>query len=139
MQYWNYLESKDVLGLCRVIELHIGKMRPFLFITSFVPSLGTPIPMKKSIYNFRSSKLPYLLFSEAQKVTLFGFSDRSFLIRHCLCCRYETELSSHTKTKAVHVSKYFIFSEDGLNWTDTSEFLDISILQVYNEYVWCKH
>jgi hypothetical protein len=45
----NYLESINVLGLCRVIELHIGKRRPFLFIISFVPSLGTPIPMKKSI------------------------------------------------------------------------------------------
>ena len=46
MQYWNYLESKDVWGLCQFIELHIGKRRPFLFICSHVPSLGTPISLK---------------------------------------------------------------------------------------------
>ena len=34
-----------------------GKRRPFLFITSCVPSLGAPISMKMSIYNIRSSKL----------------------------------------------------------------------------------
>ena len=67
MQYWNYLESKDVLGLCRVIERHVGKRRPFLFLTSFVPSLGTPIPMKKSICNIRPSKLPYLLYTKAKR------------------------------------------------------------------------
>ena len=39
----------------------IGKMSPFLFITSFVPSLGTAIPVKMSIYNFRSSKLHHLI------------------------------------------------------------------------------
>ena len=32
------------------MEQHIGKRRPFLFITSLVPSLGTAIPMKKSIW-----------------------------------------------------------------------------------------
>ena len=48
-------------GLCRVIELHIRKRRPFLFIISHVPSLDIPISMKMSIYNFRSSKLHNLL------------------------------------------------------------------------------
>ena len=42
------------------MEQHIGKRRPFLFITSFVPCLSTPTPMEKSICNIRSSKLPYL-------------------------------------------------------------------------------
>ena len=44
-----------VKPLCLVIEQHIGKRRPFLFITSYVPSLRTAKPMKKSISNIRSS------------------------------------------------------------------------------------
>jgi hypothetical protein len=41
--------------LCRVIELHIGKMRPFLLITSLVPSLGPPISPKRSKYDITFS------------------------------------------------------------------------------------
>ena len=41
----------------RVIKLHIGKMRPFLFITSLVHSLGPPISPKRSKYDIT---FPYL-------------------------------------------------------------------------------
>ena len=47
--------------LCRVIELHIEKMRPFLFITSLVPTLGPPIPLKRSKYDIRFSYLHSLI------------------------------------------------------------------------------
>ena len=57
---WQYLESKDIWGLRRVIELHIGKRRPFLFIISFAPSLGPLICLKSPLFNFRSAKLPNL-------------------------------------------------------------------------------
>ena len=43
------------------MKLHIGKMRPFLFITSLAPSLGPPIPMKKSKYDIAFSYLHSLL------------------------------------------------------------------------------
>ena len=39
MSSWQYLESKDIWGLRRVRELHIGKMRPFLFTISVAPTL----------------------------------------------------------------------------------------------------
>ena len=61
MSSWKYLESKDVWGLRRVIELHIGKRRPFLFIISFAPSLGSLICLKSPLFNFRSPKLPNLI------------------------------------------------------------------------------
>ena len=62
MSSWQYLESKDILGLRRFIELHIGKMRPFLFITSFAPSLGPLKCLKSTFFNFASAKLPYLIY-----------------------------------------------------------------------------
>ena len=43
--------------MCRVIELHIGKMRPFLFITCLVHSLGPPISPKRSKYDISFSYL----------------------------------------------------------------------------------
>jgi hypothetical protein len=49
-----------ILSLCAVIELHIGKRSPFLFIISVAHSLGPLISMKRSIYNFRFAKLPSL-------------------------------------------------------------------------------
>ena len=61
MSSWQYLESKDIWGLRRVRELHIGKMRPFLFIISVAPSLGPLICLKSPFFNFRSAKLPYLV------------------------------------------------------------------------------
>ena len=61
MSSWKYLESKDVWGLRRVIELHIGKRRPFLFIISSAPSLGPLICLKSPLFNFRSAKLPNLI------------------------------------------------------------------------------
>ena len=62
MSSWKYLESKDIWGLRRVMELHIGKRRPFLFITSFAPSLGPLTCLKSSFFNIRSAKLPNLVF-----------------------------------------------------------------------------
>ena len=50
-----------VKPLCRVIELHIGKMRPFLFITCLVHSLGPPISSKRSNYDISFSYLHSLL------------------------------------------------------------------------------
>ena len=49
MSSWQYLESKDIWGLRRVRELHIGKMRPFLFIISVAPSLGPLICLKSPV------------------------------------------------------------------------------------------
>ena len=62
MSSWQYLESKDIWGLRRVRELHIGKMRPFLFIISVAPSLGPLICLKSPFFNFRSAKLPSLIY-----------------------------------------------------------------------------
>ena len=61
MSSWKYLESKDIWGLLRVMKLHIGKRRPFLFITSFAHSLGPLICLKSPFFNFRSAKLPNLI------------------------------------------------------------------------------
>ena len=57
--------------LCRVIELHIGKMRPFLFITSLVPSLGPPKPLKRSKYDIRFSYLHSLITTPRPKRSCF--------------------------------------------------------------------
>ena len=54
--------------MCRVIELHIGKMRPFLFITSLVHSLGPPISPKRSKYDISFSYL-HSLFRTADNTT----------------------------------------------------------------------
>ena len=64
MSSWKYLESKDICGLRRVIELHIGKRRPFLFMISFAPSLGPLICLKSLLFNFRSAKLHNLLTTQ---------------------------------------------------------------------------
>ena len=62
MSSWQYLESKDIWGLRRVIELLIGKMKPFLFKISLAPSLGPLICLKSPFLNFRSAKLPSLIY-----------------------------------------------------------------------------
>ena len=80
MSSWQYLESKDIWGLRRVIELHIGKMRPFLFTTSFVPSLGPLKCLKSPFFNFGSAKLPYLLIRYLI----------SFFLKLCLGCFYQS-------------------------------------------------
>ena len=57
-QFLSYFLNMIVKLLSRVIELHIGKMRPFLFITSLAAdSLGPPISPKKSKYDITFSNL----------------------------------------------------------------------------------
>ena len=51
----------DFKPLCRVIELHIVKMKPFLFITSLVHRLGPPISPKRSKYDITFSYLHSLI------------------------------------------------------------------------------
>ena len=57
-----------VKSLCRVIELQIGKDRPFLFITSLVHSLGTPILPKRLNYDRMFSYLHSLASMLARDV-----------------------------------------------------------------------
>ena len=72
-------------GLCQVIELHFGKRRPFLFIISHVPGLGSPISLKMSIYNFRSSKLHNLLARPATENWATNFKSEKTLSLLWLC------------------------------------------------------
>ena len=67
MSSWQYVESKDIWGLRRVRELHSGKMRPFLYIISVAPSFGPLISMKSPFFNFRSAKLPSLIFTTSNR------------------------------------------------------------------------
>ena len=63
MSSWQYLESKDIWALHRVNKLRIEKMKPFLFIISFAPSLGPLICLKSPFFSFKSAKLPSLTYS----------------------------------------------------------------------------
>ena len=77
-QLFSYFLNIIVKPLRRVIELHIGKMRPFLFITSPVPSFGPLISPKMSKFDIRFSYLHCLLYVFSYKVGHVSSRDHTF-------------------------------------------------------------
>ena len=103
MSSWQYLESKDILGLRRVRELHTGKMRPFLFIISVAPSLGPLICLKSPFFNFRSAKLPSLLQASVAPV-----NPENLLLRDTSACLINILRSIRGKQEECSFRNYLI-------------------------------